>query len=71
MGEGPGARGVWAKLTGSVYARSRFVTFLPSRCRKGVEWYINRREIAGLVGIARWNNAIGVPLGRFRVGLVT
>ena len=32
---------------------------------------INRREIAGLVGIARWNNAIGVPLGRFRVGLVT
>jgi hypothetical protein len=28
------------------------VTFLLSHCRKGVEWYVNRREIVGLVGIA-------------------
>ena len=28
------------------------VTFLPSHCRKGVEWYVNRHEIVGLVGIA-------------------
>ena len=28
------------------------VTFLPSHCRKGVEWHVNRHEIVGLVGIA-------------------
>ena len=58
-------------LTGTGPPDPKTVTFLPSRHRRKVDLFINRRGIIGLVGFADFPNPIWAPLDRFRVGLMT